>query len=195
MKRVLRLVVILILVAVAVRYYAMRPGPAELVLTGIVTTDDVIVSPQLSGRINSLLVNEGDPVKADQLIALIEPRELEADRAYYEHSVAGLAAQVQEDQAALRFQERQSEDQIQQAEAALASVNAQKVEAEAALESAQINLQRTEALMQQGVASTQQYDQARTSLNAAKAHVNALNEQVQVQKAAVALAHTTQEQI
>ena len=30
----------------AARYYAVRPGPAELVLTGIVTTQDIIVSPQ-----------------------------------------------------------------------------------------------------------------------------------------------------
>ena len=41
--------------------------PPALVLTGIVTTNDVIVSPQIAGQIGQLLVNEGDAVKKDQL--------------------------------------------------------------------------------------------------------------------------------
>src|SRR5437867_1197298 len=189
------LLIVLIVIAVGVRYYAMRPGPAEIVLTGIVTTNDVIVSPQIGGRINSLFVNEGDTVKQNQLIAVIEPGELEADRAYYDHSVAGLSSQVQEDQAALRYQERQTEDQITQSEAMLASTVAQRVEASAVLENAQINLQRSEALTQQGVAPVQQLDQARTGYDAARAHVDALNKQIEAQKAAVALARANEEQI
>src|SRR5438477_9270931 len=116
MKRIIRLVVVLALIAAAVRYFAMRPGPTELVLTGIVTTDDVIVSPQVGGRIDNLLVKEGESVVRNQLLAIIEPRELQADIAYYAQSVAGLSSQVEESQAALRYQERQTEDQIRQAE-------------------------------------------------------------------------------
>ena len=188
MKRVLRLGVILIIVTVAVRYYAMRPGPSELVLTGIVTTDGVIVSPQIAGRIQNLFVKEGESIVANQLIAVIEPSELQADRAFYEHNVAGISSQVQESEAALRFQERQTEDQIDQAEATLASTVAQLAEAAAALENARINMERSQALTGQGVAPIQQYDQARTSYDAAKAHVDALKKQIEAQKAAVAMA-------
>jgi HlyD family secretion protein len=194
MKR-LRALILLVLAALAVRYYAMRPGPAELVLTGIVTTNDVIVSPQIGGRISQLLVKEGDSVAPNQLVAVIEPAELEADRAYYAHSVEGLASQVQESQAALRFQERQNEDQIQQAEANLAAVMAQQAEAAAELENARINLQRSEALSKEGVAPVQQYDQARTAYDAAKAHVDAFSKQADAQRAAVALAKANAEQI
>jgi multidrug resistance efflux pump len=194
MKRLAALI-ILILIVLGVRYYAMRPGPSELVLTGIVTTNDVIVSPQIGGRINQLLVNEGDTVKQDQLIAVMEPSELAADRAYYEHSVAGFSSQVQEGQAAVRYQERQTEDQIQQAEANLAVTVAQQAEAVATLENARINLERTEALNKAGVAPMQQLDQARTAYDAAKAHVDALVKQVEAQRAAVALAKANAEQI
>src|SRR5262245_30759626 len=194
MKR-LRPLIVLILIAVAVRYYAMRPGPSELVLTGIVTTNDVIVSPQIGGRINQLLVNEGDTVSANQLIATIEPGELEADRAYYDHSVAGLSSQVQEGQSALRYQQRQTEDQIQQAEAGLQAVQAQHAQATAELESARINLQRSESLSKEGLVPVQQLDTARTTYDAAKAHVDSLSKQVEAQKANVALAKANSEQI
>jgi HlyD family secretion protein len=195
MKRLLRIAIILLLVAAAVRYYAMRPGPTELMLTGIVTTNDVIVSPQIGGRLQTLLVNEGDTVKRDQLIGVIEPSELQADSAYYAHSVEGMSSQVAESEAALRYQERQTEDQIQQAEATLASAVSQQAEAAAALENARINLERSQALSKEGVAPIQQYDQARTSYDGAKAHVEALNKQIEAQKAAVALARANLEQI
>jgi len=195
MKRILRLIVVVVLIAAAVRFYAMRPSPAELVLTGIVTTDDVIVSPQIGGRIQQLLVKEGESVQQNQLIATIEPSELQADSAYYAHSVAGFASQVQESEAALRYQERQTEDQISQADATLAATVAQQAEAVAALENARINLDRSSALTKQGVAPVQQYDQARTSYDAAKAHVDALNKQVEAQKAAAAMARANAEQI
>lgn len=194
MKRI-RGLIILILIVLAVRYYAMRPGPAELTLTGIVTTNEVIIAPQIGGRISRLLVSEGDTVTTNQLVAVIEPAELQADRAYYDHTIAGLSSQVQEGQAAVRFQLRQTEDQIQQAEANLAVTVAQQGEANAALESARINLQRSESLSKEGVGTVQQYDQARTAYDAAKAHAEAVTRQVEAQRAAVALAQTTSEQI
>ena len=79
-----------------------------------------IVSPQIAGQIAQLLVKEGDTVKKDQLVAVIAPDELRADSAYYAHNAEGLASQVRESEAALRFQERQTADQIRQAEATLA---------------------------------------------------------------------------
>ena len=57
-----RIVIALVLVAVVLGagYYVVASRPAVLVLTGIVTTNDVIVSPQIGGQIGRLLVNEGD---------------------------------------------------------------------------------------------------------------------------------------
>ena len=108
--------------------------PAPLVLTGIVTTNDVIVSPQIAGQIGQLLVAEGDAVTKDQLLAVITPDELQADTAYYAQNVEGLSSQVRESEAALRLQERQTVDQIRQAESTLASIEAQVDAAAADLE-------------------------------------------------------------
>src|SRR5580765_2283553 len=122
MKRLRPLLILLVVAGLVygAYWYTSRP-PRELVLTGIVTTNDVVVSPQIGGQIRELKVVEGDIVKKDQLVALIRPDELLADSDFYMHSAAGLSSQVRESEAALRFQERQTGDQIKQAESTLAS--------------------------------------------------------------------------
>ena len=115
------------------------------------TTNDVIVSPQIAGQIRQLLVDEGDVVKKDQLVAVITPDELRADIAYYQHSAEGLGSQVKESEAALRYQQRQTIDQIHQAEATLAAAQAQQAAAVADLENARLVFERTRDLSQKGV--------------------------------------------
>jgi multidrug resistance efflux pump len=186
----------LVLVAAAAGTYAYRRmGPAPLVLTGIVTTNDVIVSPQIGGQIAQLLVKEGDAVKRDQLLAVISPDELKADTTYFSQNVQGLSSQVRESEAALRFQERQTADQIRQAESTLASIEAQVEAANADLENARLTYTRTQNLSRQGVASPQELDQARTAAAAAQAKLDALKKQVEAQRATVAMARSNAEQV
>jgi HlyD family secretion protein len=193
-RTAIRLVLLVVVAAGAGAYFYLHRAPAALVLTGIVTTDDVIVSPQIGGQIEQLLVKEGDAVKKAQLVAVIVPDELRADTAYYTHNVAGLSSQVQESEAALRFQERQTADQILQAESNLASSEAQVVAAAADLENARLVYSRTENLSKRGLVPPQELDQSRTAANAAQAKLDALKKQVDSQRAAVALARSTAEQ-
>jgi HlyD family secretion protein len=193
-----RIVILVVLVAVllgAGAYYVVASRPAVLVLTGIVTTNDVVVSPQIGGQIGRLLVNEGDTVKRDQLVAVITPDELAADRTYYTQNAAGVTSQVKESEAALRYQEQQTRDQIRQAEAMLASTESQRAAAEADLESARLSFERNQKLVQQQLISVEQFDQARTGFEGARAKVESLKRQADAQRAAVALARSTAEQI
>ena len=193
-RTAIRLVLLAVVAAGVGAYFYLHRAPAALVLTGIVTTDDVIVSPQIGGQIEQLLVKEGDGVKKGQLVAVIVPDELRADTAYYSHNVAGLSSQVQESEAALRFQERQTADQILQAESNLAASEAQVVAAAADLENARLVYSRTENLSKRGVIAPQELDQSRTAASAAQAKLDALKKQVDAQRAAVALARSTAEQ-
>src|SRR5580765_7065301 len=196
MKRLRPLLVLLVLGGLGYgAYYYMGRPPTELTLTGIVTTNDVVVSPQVAGQISELKVAEGDAVKADQLVAVIRPDELQADAAYYAHSVEGLGSQVRESEAALRFQERQTTDQIKQAESNLAAAEAQQAAATADLENAKLVFDRTRSLSSKGVDSPQALDQARTAFDAAQARVDALKKQVEAQRSALALAHSMAEQV
>jgi HlyD family secretion protein len=196
MKRVGPFLVLLIVgfLGYALYAYVNRP-PTSLTLTGIVTTNDVIVSPQIAGQIGRLIVKEGDEVKKDQLLAVITPDELKADTAYFAQNVEGLSSQVQESEAALRYQQRQLADQIAQAQSTLASTEAQVKAASADLESARLTFTRTQNLSQQHVVSPQELDQARTTFASAQAKLDALNRQVEAQRAAVALARSNAEQV
>ena len=192
-RRALTLLVV-ILLAAAVYVYATRQ-PSSLTLTGIVTTNDVIVSSQVAGQISQLLVKEGEEVKANQLAAVIAPEELAADTSYYAQNAASLSSQVRESAAALKLEQQQTAETIQQAQATLASTEAQLSAARADLENAQLTYTRTSRLLQQKIASTQEADAARTARDAAQAKVDSLARQVDAQRSAVQLARANAQQV
>jgi HlyD family secretion protein len=175
-------------------YYAHRTAD-PLTLTGIVTTNDVVVSSQVAGRIGRLLVQEGDVVKRGQLAAVLVPDELRQESAFYMHSAQGAMSQVEESAAALRLQERQTSDQIRQAEATLAATESQHAAAEAEFENARLTAERLQRMTDQGVVPVEQFDQARTARDAARARLGSLARQVDAQRSAVALARASAEQI
>ena len=195
MKRKILLLAILAMLAGGLVSYRVMMRPQGMILTGIVTTDDVVVSSQIQGQLARLLAKEGDTVHAGQLLAVIQPHELAADQAYYSYTEQSAAAQVNQAQAALKYQESQTRDQIRQAEAALAATQAQVTEAAADLERARLDYQRTQDLYKDSAVSAQQLDQARTTFESQKAHQESLQKQVEAQRAAVALARSTEEQI
>lgn len=196
MKRSRLLAAMLLLAGVASgAWYYGRRVPERLTLTGIVATNDVLVSPQIAGRVGQLLVKQGDIVKKGQLAAVLVPDELQQESAFYAHSAEAAGSQVRESAAALRLQERQTADQIKQAEATLQSIESQQKAAEAELEDARLTAQRAEAMSAKGIAPVNQYDQARTANDAARARVDSLARQAEAQRSAVALARANAEQI
>lgn len=191
-----RLILLLVLGAAAgAIYYSMHQPPGPLILTGIVTTEDVIVGPQMGGQIGQLLVKEGDQVQKNQLVAVMTTDELMANREYASRQVESAQSQIGENEASLRLESKQTEDQITQAQAALATAIAQVGQAKAAVENTKITFERTQKLMAEGVSPAQQFDESRTSYDAAKAALDAAEKQVEVQRAAVAVATSNAEQV
>ncbi len=194
-RRRLAVLAVLVLAAGAAVYGFARWRPSTLVLTGIVTTNDVVVSPQVAGQISQLLVTEGDQVKKGQLLAVIAPDELKADTAYYRQNAEGVSSQVEASLADLRFQEQQTAEQIRQAESNLASTAAQAKAAAADREQARLTYERSQGLSRQGVVSPQDLDQARANAESSEAKLQALQESVDAQRAALALARASAEQV
>ena len=159
----------IVLIAATVSGWALshRGGPDHVVLTGIVTTSDVVVSPQVTGRVSRLLVGEGSPVEANQLIATLEPAEMQADRAYFALSADALTSQVQA------------------SEADLAATVAQQREAQATLDNAKKVLDRYEVLLKSGGLTPQEVEAARTQFDVAQARVSAADKQVANRRSAV----------
>lgn len=196
MTRKIFLVILSLVVAASIAVYIItRPSSKGMVLTGLVDGDAVSVSSQIAGRLQQVLVDEGDTVTRGQLLATIVPRELQADQSFYASSMKSAGAQVEAARASLKLQELQTRDQIRQAEANLSATQAQLKQAQANLELARQNFKRTEGLYRQQIVSQQQQDQAQATLQTAQANVESLEKQVQAARAAVALARSNAEQI
>lgn len=194
-RRIVRSLVLLSIIAGGGLYWYQTSRPAPIVLTGVVTTHDVIVSPQVTGRLTELLVEEGDTVAANAVLARLDANELTQDRAFYAATALSVGSQVQESAAALRFQERLVGDQVAQAEATLAATESQIAAAQAELDNAQRTAQRADDMARQGVVATEDLDRARTARDVAQAKLASLRKQVDAARSAVALARTNAEQI
>jgi multidrug resistance efflux pump len=126
---------------------------------------------------------------------VLSPDELREERAFYTFSAEGAGSQVAESEAALRLQERQSADQIAQAEATLASTESQVAATQAELENSKLVFERTQRMAKEGVDTAQALDTARTNYDVNKSRLAALFKQIEAQKAAVALARSSAEQV
>jgi HlyD family secretion protein len=94
------LIVLVLAAAAAGLYCAVLRTPAAILLTGVVTTDEVIVAPEIQGRLEQLCVREGDAVTNGELLAQIQPEQWRADTAFYtssEHQATADLAQARAD--------------------------------------------------------------------------------------------------
>jgi HlyD family secretion protein len=190
------IVVILILVIVAIALYVLlTPRSRKILLTGIVTTDEIIVSSEVQGRLQQVLVREGDTVTNGQLLAVIQPQEWAAEMAFYTNSARQSSAQVTQAEADLLFQEDQTSNLIRQSEANLGATRDQVAQAEADLDNARLTFKREEGLYKQNVDSAKDYDQARTGFDSVQARVASLRKQTLAAEAAVALAKASAAQV
>jgi HlyD family secretion protein len=182
-------------VAGALFYFVAVREPTSIVLTGVVTTDEIRVGALIQGRIEELDVAPGDTVEKGQMLARIQPQEPKADVAYYKNMEQASAAAVAQAKAELKFFEEQTRDQIRQAEANVAVTRAQARQAEADLESARLEFERQKQLRERQLNSAQALDEARTAYAAAQARSESLVKQVQAAEAALSVAQASQEQI
>jgi len=169
--------------AVAALSFTLARHRSRLVLTGLVTTDETIVSSEIPGRLQQLAVSPGDVVKRGQLLATITPAEGKADFAYSESIEQSAAALVDQAEADLRFQKELTAQQVVQAEANLSAAESAALQA-----AAEADLERADSLHGRGANSVQDFDQARTAHEGAKARVAALRQQAEAARAAVSLA-------
>jgi multidrug resistance efflux pump len=189
------LILLSIIGAISLAYYFFStPSSRDLVLIGTVDSNQVIVNPQIAGRISKLLVDEGTQVKEGDLIALLDPSELEAQERAAAATINSLQHKVSEMQSTEQATSGSTSSNVINAQARLQSVRAQLAQAEAMLVRTESDSRRTIQLAQQGVASDQERVQAESNLKAQQATVDSLKEQVSAAEADIktAIANTHQ---
>jgi multidrug resistance efflux pump len=165
-------------------FVTVRPT-GDLQLIGTVDANEVVVSSKIPGRIQKLLVDEGQDVKAGQLIAIIESEDLQAARKAAEATASGQKFKLGETVESERQTRGEVSSAAVNAEAMVKAARASLAQAQANYEHQQADTSRTVALAQQGIMSEQAKDEAATSLQAAKAAVDTARENLSAAEASL----------
>lgn len=184
-----------IVFVISLTYYVFSTDHSkDLVLVGTVDSNQVIVSAQVEGRIQKLLVEEGTPVKAGDLIAVLDPSELQAQQAAAAATMTSMQHKVAETQHTEQSTSGSTSSDVANAQAKVSAAKAQLLQAQATLERTQSDSRRTVELAKVGVASDQERVQAETNLRAAQASLQAGQDQVKAAEAdlGAAVARTQQ---
>ena len=166
-------------------YFATVRPSGDLQLVGTVDANEVMVSAKIPGRIQTLTVDEGDDVKAGQLIAIIESDDLKAAHQAAEATAASQKWKLGETVETERQTRGETGSATVNAEAQLRSAQAALAQAQANYDHQQADTSRTVALAAQGIMSAQAKDDAATSLQASKAAVDAARDNVSAAEASL----------
>jgi HlyD family secretion protein len=172
----------------AIYYVLSTDHSKDLELIGTVDANQVIVSAQMEGRIQKLLVDEGTPVKAGDLIAVLDPSEMQTQDAAAEANIASLQNKVAQMEHTEQSTSGSTSSDVANARAKLSSAKAQLLQAQATLDRTQSDSRRMIELAKVGVQSDQDRVQAETNLQAAQANVQAQQEMVRAAEADLASA-------
>jgi HlyD family secretion protein len=166
-------------------YFATVHRNGDLQLIGTVDANEVLVSAKISGRIQTLTVDEGTNVKAGQLIAVIESQDLQAARNAAEATAESQQFKLGETVETERQTRGETGSATVNAEAQLLSAKAALAQAQANYAHQQADTSRTVALAKDGIMSQQAKDDAATSLQASKAAVDAARDNVSAAQASL----------
>jgi HlyD family secretion protein len=175
---------VLFLVALSIYYFTVNRS-TELDLVGTVDANEVIVSSRVQGQIQSLDVEEGQRVKAGQLVATIASQDLA-----YAHNAATAVTQsdqykLAQSRATALQTEGNTASQVAGAEAQVRVAMAQLAQAKAQYAHQYADTHRAVALANAGINSQQTRDEMVTSLNADRAAVESARANVVAQEAAL----------
>src|ERR1700679_3353179 len=121
----------IIFVMAAIYYTFSSDHSRDLALIGTVDANQVIVSAQVEGRIQKLLVDEGTPVKAGDLIAVLDPSELQTQEAAATANISSLQNKVSQMEHTEKSTSGSTSSDVANAEAKLSSSKAQLLQAQA----------------------------------------------------------------
>ena len=181
-RLILLAIAVAVLAAGAYAWTTLRPqGPGNGLVSGNgrIEATEIDVAAKLGGRVQSIVVKEGDFVTAGQPLVHMQIDTLQAshDEARARHQQAVAAVANAEAQVAVRESDRQ---------AALALVAQRQSE----LDAAQRRLARSQTLVREGASSDQEVDDDRARERSLQAAVVASKAQAEAAQAAITAART-----
>jgi len=142
-----------------------RIRPREIVLVGVVDANEIVVTPSVQGRLDSLWVDEGAEVRAGQPLATLDRHELAAQAAAAEASAASERAQLGQAAASAEQAAGETSSAVAAADAHLAAARADVARQEAELQRQRTDTERQTTLARGGAVSPAELERATTALH------------------------------
>ena len=149
------------------------PGAGFVSGNGRIEATEIDIATKLAGRVQEMLVNEGEFVKVGQTLARMQIDVLDAQRD---------EAQAQSQQAVTAV--ASAEAQVAARKSDTAAAQAVVIQRSSELDAAQRRFSRTETLSKDGVATAQELDDNRATVHGTEAAVTAAQAQVAAAQAA-----------
>ncbi|MGO9442744.1 MAG: HlyD family secretion protein [Terriglobales bacterium] len=183
----------LLLIALAY-YFFSTDRTTAMVLIGTVDANQVIVSSKVVGRLETLNFDEGQNVKAGDLVATVDSAEYLAMRNAATATLASLRTKIAESSATAASTQGDTANQVANSRAMLLAARSTLKTAIANRDLQEADTRRTVALADQGVMSQQERDRAVNSLRAQQAQMQTATDQVSAAETALeaAIARTNQ---
>jgi HlyD family secretion protein len=149
-----------------------EPPANEVRASGYVEATEARLAPEVGGRVVEVAVAEGDRVSAGDVIARLDPTDVEL-------ALRRARAQREQSAASLRLLQAGARPQdIRQAEAEIQAVTAEVAAARAELAAANADLERFESLLRNNAGSRKQRDDAATRAAVAAERVKTADERL-----------------
>ncbi len=214
--KVIPIVLLLIAAGFLIWYFVFRgsgASPNVIAVSGRIESDEATIAPKTGGRIRELKVREGDPVKAGDVIVVLDDDQVRAREEQAQAAVTQAESRVRKAQQQIGVLKSQrassqlgveqskldSRGRVEQAEAQVLQVKSQVsqaestvVQAESQVEQAKTNLlqarydeDKAKRLFDSGDVPERQWRQAKTVADAQAVGVRTLQKQVDVAKRAL----------
>ncbi|MDO8667183.1 MAG: efflux RND transporter periplasmic adaptor subunit [Gemmatimonadales bacterium] len=168
-RRILIPLAAIVAIAIALKLTVFRSDGADggLEASGTVEATEAELGFQVPGRIEAILVREGDRVTADQELARLDRTELDARKQQVQAQLAAARALLSEMESGARSEE------VAQAREALRAANERYADARR-------DLDRTQRLVEGGALSQERLDRARLQLEVLQSQRDQAQQQVQL---------------
>jgi membrane fusion protein (multidrug efflux system) len=155
------------------------------ITSGYVTTDDarikadiVAISAELTGKITALSKHEGDRVARDEVLAILDRRELEIQIQQAEAEIDRLRSKAQQEAKNIDLHNARQREEVAKAEAALRASRFNYEDARAHVIQSKDDWARNHKLFEKQLVAEQELDRAKTLMRQSEAQLSALQEKI-----------------
>ncbi len=172
LRRLLIALIIILLAVIVIIFVFIRRNSVDkdvIFASGNIEVTEVNISPQISGQIVKLLVNEGDFVQKDQVVAEIDHSKLDIQLQQAQANLSAAELRLKQAKMLVKLNDIQTKTQVQQAKAMVEIASSK-------LSQAQIGFDLQET------ATTTQIEQAESALAIANARLEQAKELYELQQ-------------